>query len=89
MYEVEKGGRISLMNGYVTGGFVELVSHPLTCLLKLKKNLPAQHYKALSFDIWRNVQSAEPLYIVQNKPDLGSTQEWQSLTGQKKIIFVL
>ena len=24
--EVEKGGRISLMNGHVTGGFIELVS---------------------------------------------------------------
>ena len=23
--EVEKGGRISLMNGHVTGGFIELV----------------------------------------------------------------
>ena len=26
VYEVEKGGRISLMNGFVTGGFVDLVS---------------------------------------------------------------
>ena len=25
LMEVEKGGRISLMNGYVTGGFIELV----------------------------------------------------------------
>ena len=25
MYEVEKGGRIALMHGFVTGGFVDMV----------------------------------------------------------------
>ena len=41
--EVEKGGRISLMNGHVTGGFIELVRY-------LKHNMFYRHAKVSYWD---------------------------------------
>lgn len=48
--EVEKGGRFSLLNGNITGEFVELV-HPTKIIQKWRvKSWPAEHYSTVTFN---------------------------------------
>lgn len=54
IYEVEKGGRISLMNGYVTGGFVELVPDTKIVQRWRLKTWPDAHFSEVTLEFEEN-----------------------------------
>ncbi|KAL4238592.1 AHA1 [Mactra antiquata] len=50
IYEVEKGGRISLMNGFVTGGFLELVPDKKIVKRWRLKTWPDAHFSEVTLE---------------------------------------
>lgn len=50
VYEVEKGGRISLMNGFVTGGFMELVPNEKIVMRWRLKTWPDAHFSEVTLE---------------------------------------
>lgn len=54
IYEVEKGGRISLMNGFVTGGFVELVPDTKIVQRWQLKTWPDAHFSEVTLEFEEN-----------------------------------